>query len=328
MRLALFMNLWSKAAARRKACSLARSLGAFSLIEIMVAVSLLTVIILGLLLMFNQTQQAFQVGTTQTDVLEAGRATMELMRSDLAQMMPTKSDATNFYVANRDDSIAGRGLAMLPFLPPQTAGKVRTNVLQEFFFLTRANQDWSGIGYVVSNYAQVNADRVSDGPFSAIPTVGTLYRYETNAFTPGAISGPVEQFWATTIDVLRKEPNIRGQTNLHRVLDGVVHFRVVPCNLDGTPMLPTLPNSLSDPPNDVFYAIPDRAGDYPVILRSNAVPGYIDLELGILEPRVLAQYRAIPDSTARYQFLKRQAGRMHLFRQRIPIASVDPQAYP
>jgi hypothetical protein len=41
----------------------------FSLIEIMVTVGLLTFIILGLLLMFNQTQRAFRTGMTQTDVL-------------------------------------------------------------------------------------------------------------------------------------------------------------------------------------------------------------------------------------------------------------------
>src|SRR5947207_12610645 len=51
----------------------------FSLIEIMVTVSLLTFIILGLLLMFNQTQRAFRTGMTQTDVLEAGRATMDML---------------------------------------------------------------------------------------------------------------------------------------------------------------------------------------------------------------------------------------------------------
>ena len=53
-----------------------------------------------------------------------------------------------------------------------------------------------------------------------------------------------------------KVNNVRGHTNLNRVLDGVVHLRVVPCHLDGTPMLP---GSLSYPPNEVFYGIRDFA---------------------------------------------------------------------
>jgi hypothetical protein len=63
---------------------------AFSLIEIMVTVGLLTVIILGLLLMFNQTQRAFRAGMTQTDVLEAGRATMDMLARELEQMTPSQ----------------------------------------------------------------------------------------------------------------------------------------------------------------------------------------------------------------------------------------------
>ncbi len=55
------------------------SKGAFSLIEIMVAVGLMTIIVLGLLAMFDQTTRAFKVGMGQTDVLESGRATLHFV---------------------------------------------------------------------------------------------------------------------------------------------------------------------------------------------------------------------------------------------------------
>src|SRR5436309_8858412 len=42
----------------------------FSLLEMMVAVTLLAIIIVGLLSMFYQTQRAFRQGSTQSDVLE------------------------------------------------------------------------------------------------------------------------------------------------------------------------------------------------------------------------------------------------------------------
>ena len=59
---------------------------AFSLIEVMVAVSLLSFIIVGLLAMFFQVQRAFRAGTAQADIMEGGRATMGLIVRDLQEM--------------------------------------------------------------------------------------------------------------------------------------------------------------------------------------------------------------------------------------------------
>src|SRR3954466_10274045 len=71
--------------------------GAFSLVEVMVAVGLLAFIIVGLLAMFYQTQRAFRSSATQTDVLEAGRATMQFIRQDLQDMhMAGHPLVTNF----------------------------------------------------------------------------------------------------------------------------------------------------------------------------------------------------------------------------------------
>ncbi len=47
---------------------------AFSLIELMITLGLISFIILGLMLMFQQVQRSFRGSMTQTDVLEAGRA--------------------------------------------------------------------------------------------------------------------------------------------------------------------------------------------------------------------------------------------------------------
>ncbi|HPC60329.1 MAG TPA: prepilin-type N-terminal cleavage/methylation domain-containing protein, partial [Verrucomicrobiota bacterium] len=56
-----------------------RRRSAFSLVEILVTVALLSFIVLGLLAMFHQTQRAFRSSITQTDVLEAGRALTEII---------------------------------------------------------------------------------------------------------------------------------------------------------------------------------------------------------------------------------------------------------
>src|SRR5205807_126156 len=63
---------------------------AFSLIEILVVVALLTVIILGLLAMFHQVQKAFRESMTQVDVLEAGRATLDKLGRELSEAIPSQ----------------------------------------------------------------------------------------------------------------------------------------------------------------------------------------------------------------------------------------------
>ena len=47
---------------------------AFTLIEVLVVVVLMSLIILALMAVFNSTQTAFRASLTQTDVLEGGRA--------------------------------------------------------------------------------------------------------------------------------------------------------------------------------------------------------------------------------------------------------------
>ena len=59
---------------------------AFSLIEIMVVMALLSLIVIALMAVFSSTQAAFRSSVTQTDVLEGGRATIDLMAQDLKAM--------------------------------------------------------------------------------------------------------------------------------------------------------------------------------------------------------------------------------------------------
>jgi hypothetical protein len=64
----------------------------------------------------------------------------------------------------------------------------------------------------------------------------------------------------------------------------------------------------------------------------SAVPASIELEIGLLEPQILARYRAIGSAnaalqSAQYQYLYNRAAQVHIFRQRIPIRNVDYTAY-
>src|SRR5689334_6882697 len=137
-----------------------RTLGAraFSLVELLTAVAIMVIIIFALYAMFAQTQKALRANTTQVDVLESGRATAEILGRELAGLTASgRPFTTNIYAR----MIPSAPLVQMDISLPNSA-PVRTNVLQEFFFLSRQGNSWIGTGYRV-----MGADN----------GVGTLYRY-------------------------------------------------------------------------------------------------------------------------------------------------------
>ena len=170
----------------------------------------------------------------------------------------------------------------------------RTNSLGSFDFLTHNNLSWARIGYLVSP--------TSD-------SVGTLYRYE----------------------------GVSAATNWHRVADGIVHLRVQTYSY--TTNYYTFTGALIVPSNatqiyntnknqNTIYAWADSSGQFSSAFTSNAVPAYVELELGVLENAALKKLQALP-SAARAAYLAREqtAGRVHIFRRHIAVRNVDPEAY-
>ncbi|MCW5555648.1 MAG: prepilin-type N-terminal cleavage/methylation domain-containing protein [Verrucomicrobiae bacterium] len=275
----------------------------FSLIEILVVVALLSIIILGLLMMFNQTQKAFRTGLAQVDVLESGRAATEMLARELAQMTPAHAPRSNrvnygvnFYAGV--PNMAGYVPLRQPLPGSATPAVERLNLLQELFFLSRYNRTWAGIGYLVTPR--------DDG-------VAALYRYYgtnsgTNSQDPGLL---YNTFLSTPL------------TNMSRIVDGVVHFKIRAFDTNGVWInsdhpRPAVTNILAQP-----FAF-GEARD--LRFYSNAVPAFVEFELGVLENRVLERARSIPVA-ARRAYLEKQASRVHLFRMRVPIRNVDPTAY-
>ncbi|HTL57497.1 MAG TPA: hypothetical protein VL361_17560 [Candidatus Limnocylindrales bacterium] len=307
---------------------------AFTLIEIMITVALLSLIVLGLLAMFNQTQRAFRTSMTQSDVLEAGRSTMELLSRELTQMTPTQAPdqivnngwyrATNFFVEPNPFFTP-----LWQALPGMPSAVYRTNSIQRLFFISRFNQDWLGTGYEVL-------------PEDPNGIVGSLYRfYRTNTPRVGLIS-----LSGNFLGVSRTALSLIGQpvTNMSRIADGVVHFRVrayakngfliVTNAFRGTNAFTTDPNAR--PPllgytnawNTIACASPALRDQSAAYFMSNALPAYVDVELGILEPQILQRYRSIPVATARLQYLSNHVAQVHIFHQRIAIPNLDTTAYP
>ncbi len=294
-----------------------RSTRAFSVTEMMVAISLLGLIVVTLYTVFNQTQKALRASVNQVDVLESGRAAMEVITRDLATLtafMPP--NGTNLEAELMPDPIPAT-------IQEDTDGSpLRTNVLQDIFFVSRFNKDWVGTGYRVVG--------ASNG-------IGTLNRYITNIHDSMLLSNNIATRY------YQAPPEL-----LHRIADGVIHLRLRAFDVDGRIydlnytnhtatnaqtsgsqrfVWPEGANHSQIPPNVVIKdqtrstARSERIKDIGFLFLSNALPAYVEIELGVLDPDALKQYEAMKDgpATAAEQFLRKQAGKVHIFRKRIPI---------
>jgi hypothetical protein len=282
---------------------------AFSLIEIMVTVGLLSFIVLGLVAMFSQTQRAFRSSLTQVDVLEGGRAVTDMMARELAEITPSYLPFTTNVMGLVDTN----HLQELPGTSIQ-----RTNEFERFFFLTRFNTDWTGIGYQV----------VPDAPGAG---VGTLYRHVATARRYNARLLSSNFVYVSRNGLL---------TN--RIVDGVVHFKVTPFAKNGYPIVSDFGYTNAFYTTNRFYpryfaAVANADTSANVYFQdrinfnffSNSVPAYLELELGILEKQALEQFHSLPtnNATLLQQFLSTRSAQVHLFRQRIPIRNVDLSVY-
>src|SRR5688572_9250588 len=257
----------------------------FSLIEVMVAVTILSVMTVGLLAMFYQTQKAFRLGASQTDILEGGRAAMQLMSRELQEMYSSYDDnITNFYALLSSTPTVKMDLP---------GGGTRTNYIQELTFLSRRGDQWIGTSYRVDDV---------DTNSGLHTGVGTLYRtsvltnFYTNAFAVNPRVGVSNLMRLVSMDVvITDNPLLR----FDRVIDGVVHLQAL--------------------------AYTERGRLYTNTVFTNHMPAYIDIELGILDPKALDQYRARVSATAAKDFLEQQGYRTHIFKQRIPIRARNSQ---
>jgi prepilin-type N-terminal cleavage/methylation domain-containing protein len=287
----------------------------FTLVEVLVAMALLSLIVLALMAVFNSTQAAFRAGLTQTDVLEPGRATMDLIRSDLETMTPSlgySNDAVNFCITNNNYYTAGYSPFYQP-LPASINGYSRTNVLESFFILSRGNvnggDSWIGTGYAVM-------------AFNAQNDLYPLYRFTTN-YPIMTTGDPLPLFYNYYTN------SLLHPTNGSHLMDGVVHLRLYALDNNGQIM-----NAFNYPGETNNFAIyqlnPSLAPDeYGVIFYSNKVPASVVVEMGVLEDSTLQHAESLNASyMAQTNYLAHTAGQVHIFSQSVPIRNVDPTAYP
>jgi prepilin-type N-terminal cleavage/methylation domain-containing protein len=288
---------------------------AFTLIEVMVVIVLLSLIVLALMAVFNSTQAAFRASVTQADVLESGRATMDLMAGDLRAMAPSSGisnnavGAANFYAA-----VTSYASPPSPLIQPMVGGtSARVNVLEKFFILSRGNQNgvptWYGVGYAVTN-----------GPSGSLYS---LYRFATNH--PVAVVDPALLFARDFGGFLT---NITSGSHL---MDGVVALTVRAYDVNGGLMTNNIIYSggqYATNKNVLYFPSgPPALGQIGFVMFSNTLPASVEIEMGVLEDRALQRAESLPNPVIQSNYLVGSAGQVHVFRQRVSIANVDPSAY-
>jgi type II secretory pathway pseudopilin PulG len=299
---------------------------AFSLIEILLVTVLLSLIMLALMAVFNSTQAAFRASVTQTDVLEGGRATMDLLASDFRQMTPSAGGNATLPVSPNypPEFISGEFIdAPVNFwLSPPTVtvnqplvgasnNQVRTNQVQSFFILSCVNNVWKGVGYFVDT--------------NSTTAIYPLYRYDSSVM-PGRPT-PYQIFtnfmWLFAFESI-SDTNIY----IHHLLNGVVHLNVRAYDTNGIVL--TNGYGIGQPmviDNTTFY--PPAGGEVSMFMCSNTLPAAVEIQMGVLEDRTLSRASSFGlGSSLNYSnYLTQQAGKLHLFRQRVTIPNCDPTAY-
>jgi hypothetical protein len=315
--------------------------GAFTLIEVLVVVVLMSFIILALMAVFNSTQTAFRASLTQADVLEGGRSAMGLIKSDLEAMTPSFGRSTNDQAIGLGSAINNySGQSFIPvnfqvgvlssgtntpllqsLVGSSTPNILRTNVLESFFILTRQNTTWTGVGYVV--------DTTSPKYFNP------LYRFSASTNVMGNDPTVLFNGFLNNLPAYTGLPISPTNSSMSHLMDGVMDLRLRAFDPNGLWMtnlyvyngtngilMTTNRNILFSPLNSG-----SGFGEVGFYLFSNKVPASVEIYLGVLEDRAIQRAQSLGNSIAQSNYLAQQAAKVHVFRQRAWIRSLDPSAY-
>ena len=299
---------------------------AFTLIEVLVVVVLMSFIILALMAVFDSTQKAFRASLTQTDVLEGGRSAMGLIKSDLEGMTPSLGQSNqpspggwstvpvNFWVNTNYWQYQSNAAPLLQSLTG--SGSRRTNVLESFFILTRQNLTWTGVGYVV--------DTVSTNYFNP------LYRFSMSTNVQAADPTALFTNFLANLPAYTGLPISPNNPSMSHLMDGVVDLRVRAYDPSGIWM--TNGYGFDQPINvkNVWFSSPQGAlgGEVSFYMFSNTLPASVEINLGVLEDRAIQRAQSLANNAAaQLVYLSNHVGQVHVFRQRVWIRNVDPSAY-
>lgn len=290
-----------------------RRLRAFTLVEILTAVAITTIIVFTLMKMFDTSTKALHVANRQTDVWESARATFGILRQNLGEVATGGApERINLFSANRPADVYPL------FLPNQPVPVAMRR--QDLYILSRENNQWNVNVYLLGK------DRLSD-----LDTTGvrTLYRFQTNfPVYPAASVGQLgfdlpilnsQHPFPVALEALDRHLAALDSGNepdgtISVMARGIVHLRLVTYAADGRAFtnysdLPT------PPPLPVDHFIdPDT-----VRFQDEMLPASMDLELFVLHPDRIEEFRSQAGPAAQRSYVENHTSSIQLFRTRIPV---------
>jgi prepilin-type N-terminal cleavage/methylation domain-containing protein len=332
---------------------------AFTITELMVAVSLMSLIVLALYAMFNQTQRALRANEAQIDSNERGRGVLELVSREIeSARVGNRPGVTNLFV-----TLSPWGKTLQGDLTVQTGPGAfnltpRTNAFDSIFYMTKTEKAWRGVSYAVLQVSREDKDIERVGPLSG--SMGTLVRYET----PNAewnYGFPTTNLFKHFVEN-RPRPGTKSDawpaaTNFSQIANGIVHFRLRPFDTTGRVLAFNSTNLDShyhiyrmmangSPLADQYMSpelrgdreatnkasvilrqtLPNDATETSAAFRSNALPAYLELELGVLEPETMRQYSQMIKDGLNAQaetYLGKRIAKVQIYRKRIPLRTVS-----
>jgi prepilin-type N-terminal cleavage/methylation domain-containing protein len=364
---------------------------AFSLVEMLLVAAIMSVVIFGLYAMFDQTQKALRSNTTQVDVLEGGRAAMDLIARELGQCRVSDfGETVNLMAYSAYPRVGYPNALALDLLTNANAQyNIKwTNVLQDVFFLTQKQDEWFGCGYCVGSAAALpnqNNSGISNFVFRATNGWGQLYyyTYSVGRFPEKALKRMTRKFVTNAIFCFSRPTqttNGYGRVDSRQIpsgsddvypwstdparnselisfsplIDGVVHFSIKAYDGHGQPMtgwgnvmkwwdaslktnyqarlldwndtMPSYyaPGAVFAPYNVVIHQEQFLPTQSQVYFLSNAVPASVELELAVIEPKLIDRLKAESNPDRQRRYLEQHPGQVHLFRKRIPIRAATP----
>ena len=290
---------------------------AFTVVELLVAISVLTLIVLVLFTLFDQVQKALRSNAAQVDALEGGRAAIELMAREMEQMQAGNVwYITNFYA----------GLSARPYAQPlHDPGTARTNVIDEVFFLTKSNKYWIGTGYRVlattnrfATFDTFEANALTLARYSFRTSESDFGNFNVFARVMGLSYLPAALVHGPPVSPIY--PRFDFLTNYQAITEGVVHFRVRAYDTNGLLMAWNSTNYLANGYSNVVMTNgPGTTEETQYAFTGPALPAYVEIEMAILEPPVLERLKSMPVREAAERYFTNQVGALHLFRKRVPI---------
>jgi len=296
---------------------------AFTLVEILVVLVLLSLIVFALMAVFSATQRAFRAGLTYADTQQSGRTVMDLIASDIQSATPSyynsnfigftpSNQPVNFYISELNFSQPYPPTPLLQNLLTSPSGALVTNLLEKIFMLQKSNLNgvptWTATGYAVNS-------TLSDG------TLYPLYRFYMTTNISSGVAG-VSQMFYNFVSFQYANSNYWSH-----LMDGVVRLTAFPYDTNGVWMTNGYPNPSAFHVRLVNFAANTLPyGLVDTVFYSNALPASVQVELGTLEDRTLAHAQSLTGAN-QSNYLTGAAGQVHIFRQRVWVRNLDPTAY-